>query len=82
MFFLGRLLPAGTASFPHDYAIVEISNDNIQVEVRNLPPELHEPASNIHGLPRYTQGFTDPHHLTPSLYLSGNDSERQFTVAL
>ncbi len=77
-----HLATAGTASFPHDYALVEITNDEIQVEVRNLPENFHEPASNIHGPPRYAQGYTDSQHLTPSLYLSGHDDERRFLVAL
>ena len=77
-----HLATAGTASFPHDYALIEITNDNIQVDVHNLPAELHEPASNIHGPPRYEQGFVDSLHPTAQTYLSGNPEERCFTVRL
>jgi len=77
-----HLSTAGTASFPHDYALLEITNDEIQVEVRNLPEDLHEPASNIHGPPRYPEGYTDEAHSSHQTYLSGNAAERSFTIPL
>ncbi len=77
-----HLVTAGTASFPHDYAMIEIKNDDIQVEVRNLPEDLHEPASNIHGPPRYEKGFVDSLHADAQAYLTGNLGERRFTVSI
>lgn len=77
-----HLTTAGTASFPHDYAIITVTKQQIKVEVRNLPKTLHEPASNIHGPPRYAKGYTDPQHRTHLAYLRGNASERKFTVKL
>jgi hypothetical protein len=77
-----HLVTAGTASFPHDYALVEIANDSIQVEVRPLPEALHNPASNIHGPPRYEQGYTDTAHPTHEDYLRGSATERSFKIPL
>jgi predicted phosphodiesterase len=77
-----HLVTSGTASFPHDYAVATVSPAAIEVEVRSLPAELHEPASNIHGPPRYKQGFTDAAHPTHDAYLRGNESERRFTIKL
>lgn len=77
-----HLVTAGTASFPHDYAIVNVTSENIEVEVRNLPSDLHDPASNIHGSPRYQKGYVDPLHPTHDLYLGGQEDERGFSVPL
>lgn len=77
-----HLVTAGTASFPHDYAIVTVSENEIAVEVCRLPDSLHEPASNLHGPPRYPEPYTDAAHPTANSYLSGNPSERRFTVSL
>jgi len=77
-----HLVTAGTASFPHDHALVQITNDEIKVEVCALPDKLHEPASNIHGPPRYAQGHSDGPHSSHVNYLCGNGSERSFIAKL
>jgi predicted phosphodiesterase len=77
-----HLVTAGTASFPHDYAVITVTKQGIAVEVRNLPKALHEPASNIHGPPRYVKGYTDPAHKTHQSYLRGLASERKFSIPL
>ncbi|MCF7687629.1 MAG: metallophosphoesterase [Cephaloticoccus sp.] len=79
---VAHLVTAGTASFPHDYAMITVTSRTVAVEVGSLPRPLHNPASNIHGPPRYTRGFTDPKHQTPRTYLRGNPSERKFTVPI
>ena len=77
-----HLSTAGTASFPHDYALLEITNDDIQIEVCNLPEYLHEPASNIHGPPRYPEGYTDEAHFSHQTYVCGAAAERSFKIPL
>lgn len=79
---ISHLVTAGTASFPHDFAIVTIADYEIEVEVRDLPPGCHNPDSNIHGPPRYGQGYTDTAHPTHESYLRGGAAERSFTVPL
>jgi hypothetical protein len=77
-----HLVTAGTASWPHDFALVTVTAKAIKVEVRNLPAALHEPASNIHGPPRHPMGFTDAEHRTHRAYLRGHAGERRFTIPL
>ncbi|MCC6416141.1 MAG: metallophosphoesterase [Opitutaceae bacterium] len=77
-----HLVTAGTASFPHDYALINATKDRLRVEVRALPKTLREPASNIHGPPRYPKGYTDGEHLSPLSYLRGRPGERKFTIKL
>lgn len=77
-----HLVTSGTASFPHDYAVVEVSDKEIAVAVHRLPDFLYEPASNLHGPPRYAKPFTDAAHPTADSYLSGNPPERRFTISL
>lgn len=77
-----HLVTAGTASLPHDYALVTVTPRAIRVEVRSIPESLHEPASNIHGPPRYARGYTDAAHRTHRAYLRGRVTERRFTLPL
>lgn len=75
-----HLTTAGTASFPHDYAMVDVAQDKLQVTVRGLPKALREPKSNIHGPPRYEEGYTDAAHPSALAYLRGRPGERRFTI--
>lgn len=77
-----HLAVAGTASFPHDYAVVAVTSHDIKVQVRSLPRHLHNPATNLHGPPRYAQGYTDAAHLTARSYLRGSAAERRFSISL
>lgn len=77
-----HLVTAGTASFPHDYALLRVNDQRIQVDVTGLPKSLHEPKSNIHGPPRYAEGYTDAEHPHALAYLRGNAAERKFVVKL
>lgn len=77
-----HLTTAGTASFPHDYALINATKDRLRVEVRGLPKSLHEPASNIHGPPRYEEGYTDADHPRAIDYLRGRPGERRFSIKL
>ena len=77
-----HLTTAGTASFPHDYALISATKRQISVAVCALPKSLHEPASNIHGPPRYEAGYTDAEHPQALSYLRGRPGERRFTIKL
>jgi hypothetical protein len=77
-----QLVTSGLASFPHDYPVVTVTSRSIEVEVRTLPAELHEPRTNLHGLPRYKKDYTDPGHPTAETYLRGNPAERNFSIPL
>jgi hypothetical protein len=77
-----QLVTSGTASFPHDYPVVTVTPGSIDVEVRTLPAELHEPRTNLHGVPRYKKDYTDPAHPTAETYLRGNPGERKFSIPL
>lgn len=76
---IAHLVTAGTASFPHDIAVVDVQPEAITVEVIALPDDLHEPATNLHGRPRYASDFTDALHPDPATYLRGTPAERRFT---
>ena len=73
---------AGTASCPCDYALYTVFPDRIEVEVRQLPPDLVTPRTNIHGRPRHTEDFVDGSHRTPWEYVAGRADERSFTIPL
>jgi hypothetical protein len=73
---------AGTASYPCDYALYTVFADRIEGEVRQLPPELVTPVTNIHGRPRYQRDFTDAGHPTAEEYVCGRPDERRFTIPL
>ncbi len=72
---------AGTASLPHDYAVVTVSARSIEVEVRSLPESLYRAETNIHGRPSFPRDPTDAAHPTVESYLRGNAGERRFVVA-
>lgn len=71
---------AGTASLPHDYAVVTVGARSIAVEVRNLPETLHRAETNIHGRPSFPRDPVDATHPTAESYLRGNADERRFVV--
>jgi len=73
---------AGTASYPCDYALYTVFPDRIELEVRQLPPDLVTPRTNIHGRPRHTEDFLDGSHRTPWEYVAGRADERSFTIPL
>lgn len=75
-----QLVTAGSASWPHDFAVVTVDESGCEVEVRRLPVELHDPATNIHGPPRYDRPFIDATHATPQAYLCGNEAERRLRL--
>lgn len=77
-----HLVASGTASWPHDYAVVTVTQRTIRVELRSLPRRLHAPETNLHGRPRYARGFTDAKHGTPAAYVRGNRDERNFVLRL
>lgn len=76
-----QVVTAGSASWPHDFAVVTVRESGCTVDVCSLPAELHEPATNIHGPPRYARSFTDTTHPTPLAYVRGRDDERRMTLA-
>jgi len=73
---------AGTASYPCDYALYTVLPDRIEVAVKQVPPKLVTPKTNIHGKPRYPKDFVDGSHKTPEEYVSGRGHERSFTIPL
>lgn len=77
-----HLVTSGTASFPHDYALITVTPESIAVDVQALPAALHEPRTNLHGRPRYSHDYSDAIHLDAGTYLSGQSAERNFTIPL
>ena len=73
---------AGLASYPSDYALYSVYPDRIEVEVKQLPPELLAPNSSIHGRPRHEVNYTDNKHPTYQQYVMGLDCERRLTIEL
>lgn len=73
---------SGTASYPCDYAICSVWPDQLEVELRQLPPTLITPSTNIHGRSRHGRDFTDTDHRDADSYVTGNLDERHFVVSL
>lgn len=78
-----HIVPSGLASYPHDIAVFDVFDDRIDVEMQSSPAELAEPyKSNIHGERRHKIDYVDAAHPTHELYVTGNPSERAFTIPL
>ncbi|MEZ6071011.1 MAG: metallophosphoesterase [Pirellulales bacterium] len=73
---------AGVATFPSDYAVYTHDDGRLAVEIRQVPPSLLDPASNIHGPPRHDRDFVDRGHTSPVEYVMGRDDERRFCIDL
>jgi 3',5'-cyclic AMP phosphodiesterase CpdA len=79
---LNHLVTSGTASFPHDFPVITVTPEFIEVEVRTLPAELHELRTIIHGPPFHRTAYTDADHPTHHEYLRGLPHERAFRLPL
>jgi predicted MPP superfamily phosphohydrolase len=77
-----HLIASGPASFPHDIVHFAVFKDRIDIEVLQLPSNLWQPDTNIHGATRHGRDFTDSKHLTPLAYIRGNPEERRFSIPL
>lgn len=75
-----HVVVSGTGSFPHDIARFSVFDDRIEVEVIQLPSNLWQPETNIHGASRHGRDYTDSLHPTHLAYLMGNPDERTFTI--
>ena len=75
-----HLIASGPASFPHDIVHFSVYLDRIDVEVIQLPSNLWQPDTNIHGAARHGRDFTDRQHPTPLAYIQGNPDERRFSI--
>ncbi len=75
------IVPSGLASFPHDFAIIDVFADRLEAKMSSVPESLAEPyASNLHGMRRHGIDFVDAQHSTNALYCGGNPEERSVTV--
>jgi 3',5'-cyclic AMP phosphodiesterase CpdA len=75
-----HLVVSGTASFPHDIARFAVFDNRIEVELVQLPSNLWQPETNIHGARRHGRDFTDSAHPNHLAYLMGSQGERRFTI--
>lgn len=76
--------PSGTAGYPADFAAIDVYGDRLEVEMLRAPAALiGDPGpGNIHGSRRHGVDYTDADHIDHESYLSGNETERRFTVPL
>lgn len=77
-----HIVSSGTASMPSDFASFDVFPDRVHLRLHGAPSELLSPGSNIHGPPRYAQGFTDKDHATHETYIAGNADERDRVIML
>lgn len=77
-----HVVSSGTASTPGDFAAFDVYPDRVHLRLHGAPNHLQSPASNIHGPPRYPEGFTDTSHPTHETYIAGNPDERDRVIFL
>jgi predicted MPP superfamily phosphohydrolase len=77
-----HLVASGPASFPHDVIYFAVFEDRIDVEVIQLPSDLWQPDTNLHGATRHGRDFTDSQHPTALAYVQGNPDERRLSIPL
>lgn len=75
-----QICPSGTASYPCHYAHFTAYHNRIEVQMHQVAKDLVTPSTNLHGKPRYEQGFTDSTHKTPEEYVSGTKAEQRYTI--
>ena len=73
---------SGTASYPSDYAVYSVFEDRIEVEAKQLPLELLEPATDLHGTARRGVDLVDDGHPTHAEYVMGTYDERRFAMPM
>jgi len=80
-----QIVAAGT-SFPHDSVLYTVYKDRIDVEFKNPPSHLWEAyTTSCYGTFRYRQmikEYSDAEHPEHLTYLTGNPSERRFSIAM
>ncbi|MBT5874476.1 MAG: hypothetical protein HOH43_13745 [Candidatus Latescibacteria bacterium] len=79
-----HIMPSGTAGYPADFASYNVYADRVEVEMHRAPAELIGDPSlgDIHGARRHGIDYCDKDHIDHESYLSGNEDERRFTIAL
>ncbi|MGV8094342.1 MAG: metallophosphoesterase family protein [Mangrovibacterium sp.] len=77
-----QIVASGLASYPHDMVLYSVYPDRMDVEFIQIPSDLLEPASNLHGMRRLGRDFTDEQHLDPLSYIMGNGPERKFSIPM
>ncbi len=77
-----HVCPSGTASYPCHYARYVVYRDRVEVHMIQVAEDLVTPNTNLHGKPRYPEGFTDVAHPTAEEYVSGTAAERRFAIPL
>ena len=73
---------SGTASYPGDYAVYSVFEDRIEVEAKQLPLELLNPATDLHGTGRQGVDLVDDGHPTHAEYVMGTYDERRFAMPM
>lgn len=77
---IAHLATAGTASFPHDIAVVDVRDNRIDVEVIALPVDLHEPADQSPRPPALPTRLHRPRPSRPPHLPPRHPLRRRFSV--
>jgi hypothetical protein len=75
-----QIVSSGLASFPHDMTLYSVFKDRMEVEFIQIPSDLWETKSNLHGCGRLGHDFTDELHPDHLSYVMGNLTERRFSI--
>ena len=73
---------AGIASYPSDYGLYSIYEDRIEFEAKQLPAELLDTTSDLHGAHRRGSDVVDDTHPTHAEYVMGTYDERRFAIPM
>lgn len=72
---------SGTAGIPHDIGCYTVFDDHVHFQAVSLPSDKIMPSTNIHGVQRHGQDFTDSNHPDWWSYISGREDEREITIS-
>jgi 3',5'-cyclic AMP phosphodiesterase CpdA len=77
-----HIVVSGTAGIPHDIGYYTVYDDHIHFKAISLPSDKVVPSTNIHGIQRHGQDYTDSKHPDWWSYIAGREDEREIIIPL
>ncbi len=75
-----HIVVSGSAGIPHDIGFYSVYTNHIHFQAISLPSDKVMPSTNIHGIQRHGQDFTDSKHPDWWSYIAGREDERDIVI--